>query len=216
MVLDQDCYSIVPSTTNATSHPVPRTYHSRRELRSPPQADHRLGPDITSELDSAGPVESPPVLLRPPVSSTPTMLPAHADMVSRLWNGFVAVVIALVAQLLLAGIHSLLDSSEVDFPPTILAMTGVFVLLSVCGCIMPGVDSFYRKHLQGAVSLLCLAVFRDISDLWQANLLNRHMSIGFTIPFVMICRSSLASPQTIKLIVLCFSRSLLCWFHSRI
>ncbi|KAK0639546.1 hypothetical protein B0T16DRAFT_337618 [Cercophora newfieldiana] len=66
-------------------------------------------------------------------------------------------------------------------------MAGVFGTLLVCGCIVPGVDGYYRKHLQGA-----------------ANLLNRHMSIGFTIPFVMICRNSLASPGTIGLIIVCF------------
>ncbi|KAK0622577.1 hypothetical protein B0T14DRAFT_150292 [Immersiella caudata] len=115
------------------------------------------------------------------------MLPIHLEMWSKLRDGFVAVVIGLAAQLLIAGIQSILEESDVDFPPSILAMAGVFALLLTCGCFLPGVDGFYRRHLQG-----------------PANLLNRHMSIGFTIPFVMICRSELASPETIGLIILCF------------
>ncbi|KAK4444345.1 hypothetical protein QBC34DRAFT_385335 [Podospora aff. communis PSN243] len=109
------------------------------------------------------------------------------EMWSKVRDGFVAVVIGLVVQLLIAGIQSLLEDSNVDFPPSVVAMAGVFAVLLMCGCFVPGVDGFYRRHLQG-----------------PANLLNRHMSIGFTIPFVMICRSSLANPGTIGLIIVCF------------
>ncbi|KAK3357980.1 hypothetical protein B0T25DRAFT_622561 [Lasiosphaeria hispida] len=109
------------------------------------------------------------------------------QMRTRLWNGLVAVVIALLAQLLIAGIQYLLSEKNVDFPPSILAMAIVFSVFLVCGRILPGVELFYQRHLRQ-----------------PADLLNRHMSIGFTIPFVMICRSQLASPRTIGLIIACF------------
>ncbi|KAK0630958.1 hypothetical protein B0T17DRAFT_490430 [Bombardia bombarda] len=66
-------------------------------------------------------------------------------------------------------------------------MTIVFLAFSVCGCILPGTEQFYRKRLRCA-----------------ADLLNRHMSIGFTIPFVMVCRSQVADSRTIGLIIVCF------------
>ncbi|KAK0711929.1 hypothetical protein B0H67DRAFT_492063 [Lasiosphaeris hirsuta] len=103
-----------------------------------------------------------------------------------LWTGLVAVIIALLAQLLIAGIQYLLNKN-VDFPPSILAMAVVFSVFLACGRILPGVELFYMRHLRQ-----------------PADLLNRHMSIGFTIPFVMICRNPLASPHTIGLIILCF------------
>lgn len=40
----------------------------------------------------------------------------------------------------------------------------------------------------------------------QADLLNRHMSVGFTIPFIMICRSPLPDARTIGLIIACFGK----------
>ncbi|KAK5659638.1 hypothetical protein OQA88_845 [Cercophora sp. LCS_1] len=93
------------------------------------------------------------------------------ETVTKLRDGFVAVLIGLFAQLLLAGIQSLLNRNDVDFPPSVLAMVLVFVTFLLCGCFLPGVDGFYKKQLLPA-----------------ANLMNRHMSIGFTIPFVMVCR----------------------------
>ncbi|KAK3368727.1 hypothetical protein B0H63DRAFT_529093 [Podospora didyma] len=108
-------------------------------------------------------------------------------MFSNLWDGFMFLVIVVVAQILIAGIQSVLDDNGVDFPPSILAMAGVFLVFSVAGSILPGVEDFYQKWLRSS-----------------ANLLNRHMSIGFTIPFVMICRSPFADGQTIGLIIACF------------
>ncbi|KAK3369458.1 hypothetical protein B0T24DRAFT_361094 [Lasiosphaeria ovina] len=108
-------------------------------------------------------------------------------LLSRQWDGLMALVIVAVAQLLMAGIQYLLDGNSVDLPPSILAMAVVFVGFAVSGYFLPGVDKFYQRRLR------C-----------SADLLNRHMSIGFTIPFVMICRSPLADGRTIGLIVLCF------------
>ncbi|KAK1756380.1 hypothetical protein QBC47DRAFT_401284 [Echria macrotheca] len=127
-----------------------------------------------------------PSPLTPPVPST-TSTDQHTEMLVRLWHGCIALLMAVFAQVLIAGIQRLLAEADVDFPPSILAMAGVFLAFLVCGCIHPAVDRFYQKHLKS-----------------PANLLNRHMSVGFTVPFVMICRSPLASPQTIGLIIACF------------
>ncbi|EAA33801.2 hypothetical protein NCU08555 [Neurospora crassa OR74A] len=106
---------------------------------------------------------------------------------TQLWDGVVATLLICMAQLAIAGIDLMLDNHSVDFPPSILAMVAVFVVLSACGCVLPRLEEFYQKHLSRAT-----------------NLLNRHMSIGFTIPFVMICRGPLADARTVGLVIACF------------
>ncbi|GAB1319961.1 hypothetical protein MFIFM68171_10171 [Madurella fahalii] len=105
---------------------------------------------------------------------------------AKLKDGIPAVLIAFLAQLLIAGIQCMLH--EVNFPPSILAMAGVFVALSVLGWMITGVEDFYQKRIKPA-----------------ADLLNRHMSIGFTIPFIMICRSPFADARAVGVVVLCFA-----------
>ncbi|KAK3953896.1 hypothetical protein QBC32DRAFT_386306 [Pseudoneurospora amorphoporcata] len=106
---------------------------------------------------------------------------------TQLWDGVVATLLVLVAQLLIAGIDLMLDDHGVDFPPSILAMGAVFVVTSAVGCLVPGLERIYQRRLSRAT-----------------NLLNRHMSIGFTIPFVMICRGPLADARTVGLVIACF------------
>ncbi|KAK4215735.1 hypothetical protein QBC37DRAFT_281010 [Rhypophila decipiens] len=66
-------------------------------------------------------------------------------------------------------------------------MAVVFCSIWTSGLLVSGVDVFYERHLKCA-----------------ADLLNRHMSVGFTIPFIMICRSPVADAGTIGLIIGCF------------
>ncbi|KAK3681614.1 hypothetical protein B0T22DRAFT_494639 [Podospora appendiculata] len=108
-------------------------------------------------------------------------------LLQRLCDGFQAIMLVIVAQCLIAGIEYVLGDKSHEYPPAILAMASVFMGFWLCGCFVPGTEEFYRKRLRCA-----------------ADLLNRHMSIGFTIPFVMICRSPLADAHTIGLIVACF------------
>ena len=84
---------------------------------------------------------------------TSTMPSARTETLSRLRNGLVAAVIALVAQLLIAGIQWVLNGKGVDLPASILAMGVVFLLFQGSGCVVSGIDSFYMKHLQSPVSL---------------------------------------------------------------
>ncbi|KAK3399453.1 hypothetical protein B0T20DRAFT_198917 [Sordaria brevicollis] len=103
------------------------------------------------------------------------------------WDGVVASLLVLLAQLIIAGIDLMLDDHSVDFPPSILAMVSVFVIVSAMGCVVARMEGWYQKYLNKAT-----------------NLLNRHMSIGFTIPFVMICREPLAEAGTVGLVIACF------------
>ncbi|KAK3933923.1 hypothetical protein QBC46DRAFT_429830 [Diplogelasinospora grovesii] len=103
------------------------------------------------------------------------------------WHGFLALVTAFVGQLLIAPIQYGLETLGVDFPASILALTVVFVVISLLGHLFSGVEQFYQEHLKSA-----------------ADLLNRHMSIGFTIPLVMNLRNALPSGQIIGLITACF------------
>jgi hypothetical protein len=78
--------------------------------------------------------------------------PPSLGKLAKLWDALIALFIAFVAQLLIAGIQCALGGGKVDFPASILAMAAVFVVFSVSGCILPGVEDFYRKHLKRAVS----------------------------------------------------------------
>ncbi|KAK4238989.1 hypothetical protein C8A03DRAFT_43357 [Achaetomium macrosporum] len=66
-------------------------------------------------------------------------------------------------------------------------MAGVFILFWIAGCIIPGVEDFYRKRLKRATELL-----------------NRHMSIGFTVPVVMLCHGPLSDTRSIVMIIIGF------------
>ena len=70
----------------------------------------------------------------------------------QIWDGVVATVIVLIAQLIIAAIDLMLDNHSVDFPPSILAMVAVFVVLSAMGCVVPRLEEFYQNHLSRAVS----------------------------------------------------------------
>ena len=98
----------------------------------------------TSNVSSSATNQSSPPLLLPPQS--------HREARRRISDGLVAVLIATVAQLLLAGIQYVLDERGVDFPPSIVAMTGIFIVFSVSGYFISGVEDFYRKRLRRAVS----------------------------------------------------------------
>ncbi|KAK4160672.1 hypothetical protein QBC43DRAFT_337955 [Cladorrhinum sp. PSN259] len=111
----------------------------------------------------------------------------YRQTLSRISDGLIAIAIVFVAQLLLAGIQYVLDDRGIDFPPSIVAMTGIFLVFSVCGYFFPGVEDFYRNRLKRA-----------------ADLLNRHMSIGFTIPFIMILKGPISDAKTIGAIIGCF------------
>jgi hypothetical protein len=86
------------------------------------------------------------IKLPSPVVRLPFWLP------DRIQNGLIAVVMAFLSQLLIAGIQLGLDREGSDFPAPILAMAGVFVCFSISGCIIPGVEGFYRRRLKHAVS----------------------------------------------------------------
>jgi hypothetical protein len=74
------------------------------------------------------------------------------ELLGRLQDGLVAVLIAFLAQLLIAGIQLGLDHEESDFPAPILAMAGVFLVFATSGCVIPGLEEFYKKRLKPAVS----------------------------------------------------------------
>ncbi len=59
---------------------------------------------------------------------------------------------AFVAQLLIVGIQLGLDQEGSDFPAPILAMVVVFLVFSITGCAITGLEDFYRKRLKRAVS----------------------------------------------------------------
>ncbi|KAK4196046.1 hypothetical protein QBC40DRAFT_13939 [Triangularia verruculosa] len=133
--------------------------------------------------DSARLLSPPP----PPRSYSQPPRP-YQELLSRICDGGIAAGIALMAQFLMAGIQLVLNmNSNVEFPPSVVAMAAIFGLFCACGCIFPGTEEFYQSRLKR-----------------PADLLNRHMSIGFTIPFLMICNGSLKDGWVIGPIIGCF------------
>jgi hypothetical protein len=82
----------------------------------------------------------------------------------RLRDGLIAVVMALVAQLLTAAFQVALDRDNSDFPAPILAMAAVFLLFWMLEQIVGGVDEWYSKYLESAVSV---AGHTGISCVWD-------------------------------------------------
>lgn len=67
-------------------------------------------------------------------------------------DGLLAIFMALLAQVLIAGIQLGLDREGSDFPAPILAMAGVFVLFSSSSWFIPAAEDFYRRRLRRPVS----------------------------------------------------------------
>ncbi|KAB5523126.1 hypothetical protein GE09DRAFT_977105 [Coniochaeta sp. 2T2.1] len=93
-------------------------------------------------------------------------------------------------------------------------MVLLFLFLLVLGWLWHGFGDFYIDHLQQPVSLSQLLpswlgggilsrIVLTEND-WKANLVNRHMSIGFSVPIVMLARSPVASGDTIARLIACF------------
>ncbi|KAH6624095.1 hypothetical protein B0J18DRAFT_427243 [Chaetomium sp. MPI-SDFR-AT-0129] len=134
-----------------------------------------------------------PATRRPEASAKITTMTSprssqQANLRGRIQDGFIAVVIALLAQLLIAGIQFGLNQESSDFPAPILAMAVVFLVFSFGGVVIPGLEEFYAKRLKRPTELL-----------------NRHMSIGFTIPVVMLCHGPLSDARSVGMIVICFA-----------
>ncbi|KAA8628287.1 hypothetical protein SMACR_08819 [Sordaria macrospora] len=153
-----------------------------------------MAPTLPPSSVTASPTLPPITAMYIPPLSTKTRqryarLRDYVKGQTTIWDGIVATVLVLVAQLLIAGIDLMLDDHSVDFPPSILAMGALFVVTLAIGCVVPGLEGIYQRRLSRAT-----------------NLLNRHMSIGFTIPFVMICRGPLADARTVGLVIACFAQ----------
>jgi hypothetical protein len=140
------------------------------------------------------------------LGTTPLPPQARLEFLAELRDGVIALFMAFIAQLLIAGIQFGLDQEKSDFPAPILAMATVFLLFSISGCVMPGVDDFYRRRLKRPVSVMPELLLMTYVLIKQAELLNRHMSIGFTIPVVMLCHGPLSDTRSIGMIIICFSK----------
>lgn len=122
------------------------------------------------------PLPSVPVPLSVPVRSPSGTYPRDTGSVSTpktpnqpcpewcLRDGLIAVAMTLVAQLLTAAFQVALDRDNSDFPAPILAMAAVFFLFWMLEHIVGGVDEWYSKYLESAVSV---AGHTGISCVWD-------------------------------------------------
>ncbi|KIH92422.1 hypothetical protein SPBR_02416 [Sporothrix brasiliensis 5110] len=99
------------------------------------------------------------------------------------YDGLVSVVLFFVWQLLICGLQQLTADID-DFPAPILAMMLVAAVMILASKCVPNLDGLYRRYLRR-----------------PTDLLNRHMSIGFTVPFTMIMDGPMSSPRSIGLII---------------
>lgn len=105
------------------------------------------------------------------------------------YDGLVAVVLFFVWQLLICGLQQMTATID-DFPAPILAMLLVAALMILASrlFVAANLDGLYRTYLRG-----------------PTDLLNRHMSIGFTVPFTMIMDGPMSSSRNIGLIIAGYS-----------
>jgi hypothetical protein len=127
---------------------------------------------------------------------------------TELKDGLFAILVGILAHLLTVGIQHVLDKGEVNFPPSIVGMVCVFAIFWALDWVVSGMDEFYQQNLKPAVSLRVLELLLNCFQILtgQADLLNRHMSIGFTIPFIMICRNPFSDARTVGMVIVCFSK----------
>ncbi|KAL1869203.1 hypothetical protein VTK73DRAFT_3204 [Phialemonium thermophilum] len=125
------------------------------------------------------------------------MMDRGSEQRKRVADGALAILWVVMAQFLLMGFEKALVQSPVAFPPTIPAMVTVFLVLLGLGSAWEGLPTFYDRQLRGPPMKLADGKF-------QANLVNRHMSIGFAVPIVLLRRLPLASSRTIGLIISAF------------
>ena len=137
-----------------TNTPLP-LYHHRRQLASTYTSTEKLLlpsplPELWPKMDmsSSKPSASARGLNGPPSSARQPSI----KLLTRLWDGMVALLLASVAQFLIAGIERLLEDNSAEFPASILAMAFVFCSIWISGLLVSGVDEFYERHLRCAVS----------------------------------------------------------------
>ncbi|KAL8321332.1 hypothetical protein RB597_007563 [Gaeumannomyces tritici] len=108
-------------------------------------------------------------------------------------DGAVAVLLVVATQAVILGLTSAGDRMN-NFSAAILGMAALAITIialdggfRVLSSNPEAVQDFYQKHLAA-----------------PSNLLNRHMAIGFTVPFVHIFKATAASPREIGLITAMF------------
>ncbi|KAL1893030.1 hypothetical protein Sste5346_006711 [Sporothrix stenoceras] len=94
-----------------------------------------------------------------------------------------AVILFFIWQLLICGLQQMTASID-DFPAPILAMMLVAAVMILASKFVPNLDGLYQQYLRR-----------------PTDLLNRHMSIGFTVPFTMIMDGPMSSSRSIGLII---------------
>ncbi|KJR88095.1 uncharacterized protein SPSK_07108 [Sporothrix schenckii 1099-18] len=117
------------------------------------------------------------------VRSTPTFTSVLQQHRQTYYDGLVSVVLFFVWQLLICGLQQLTTNID-NFPAPILAMMIVAAVMILASKCVPNLDGLYRRYLRR-----------------PTDLLNRHMSIGFTVPFTMIMDGPMSSPCSIGLII---------------
>lgn len=104
------------------------------------------------------------------------------------YDGCAAVGLFFVWQLLIAGLQQMTASID-NFPAPILAMMLVAAIMILASKFVANLDGFYQRYLRA-----------------PTDLLNRHMSIGFTVPFTMIMKGPMSTSRSIGLIIAGYSQ----------
>ncbi|CAK7268530.1 hypothetical protein SEPCBS57363_003140 [Sporothrix epigloea] len=99
------------------------------------------------------------------------------------YDGCAAVGLFFVWQLLIVGLQQMTASID-NFPAPILAMMLVAAIMIFASKFVANLDGFYQRYLRA-----------------PTDLLNRHMSIGFIVPFTMIMKGPMSSSRSIGLII---------------
>ncbi|KAG8166071.1 hypothetical protein KVR01_004623 [Diaporthe batatas] len=114
-----------------------------------------------------------------------------SENVKHYYNIFIAVVFFFVAQLLICAWNQPFWSAGLEFPGQIVAMVFVWLTIWALQLLLydpgQGLDKFYRRFLRAPTEIL-----------------NKHMSIGFTVPFLNLIGHSVANNNQVGLLVAAF------------
>ncbi|KAJ2902969.1 uncharacterized protein MKZ38_010621 [Zalerion maritima] len=107
--------------------------------------------------------------------------------IHHLRHGLLAIILVVASQFLIWGLDKLVKLASNEFPASIVGMVLVFVLMSWCNRVDSRVEGWYMRVLGKSASLV-----------------NRHMSIGFTVPFVQALNLKFRDASHIGVAVGCF------------
>lgn len=137
---------------------------------------------------------------------------SSSDTARHYYNVLLAIVVFFIAQFLTCAWDQPFWIAGLDFPGQIAAMVFVWIVMWASQVLFyrpgEGLEWFYHRYLRAPVSrsFPSSTDSQDTNDyaLIQTEVLNKHMSIGFTVPFLNLIRDSFAGADQVGILTAAF------------